>query len=300
MDTVLLKKNGGGAMGARSKLKVTAIQTGTGNPPVRLIASPPNISTLRRRLGVMFCRGRTGPHPINAYLIEHPEGLIVVDTGDTARKSDRGYLPRLIRRSTDIRVAPEEEIGPQLNALGIRSRDVRLVVLTHLHHDHDGGLRHFPHNRILASAENFRFAKRWGGLVGAVPRNWPLWFEPEPLEFSGPAAGPFGRSAPLTRDGSIFAVETPGHMTGHVAIVARSEDLTYVLAGDLTYRQHLLMDDVVDGMTENPAVSLASQRALKRFAQAEPTVLLPAHDPEAARRLADGLTMYPCPPAEPG
>lgn len=50
------------------------------------------------------------------------------------------------------------------------------------------------------------------------------------------------RSAPLTRDGSIFAVETPGHMTGHVSIVARSEDLTYVLAGDLTYRQHLLMD----------------------------------------------------------
>jgi len=85
-----------------------------------------------------------------------------------------------------------------------------------------------------------------------------------------------------------------------VSVVARSEGLTYVFAGDLTYRQHLLMDDQVDGMTENPAVSLASQRALKRFAQAEPTVLLPAHDPEAARRLADGLTMYPCPPAEPG
>jgi hypothetical protein len=61
--------------GARSKLKVTAIQTGTGNPPMRLIASPQNIGTLRRRLGVIFGRERTGPHPINAYLIEHPEGL---------------------------------------------------------------------------------------------------------------------------------------------------------------------------------------------------------------------------------
>src|SRR5215467_14236890 len=149
MDPLLLKKNGGGAIGARSKLKITAIQTGTGNPPVRLIASPQNIGTLRRRLGVLFCRERTGPHPINAYLIEHPEGLIVVDTGDTARKSERGYMPRLIRHSTDIRVAPEEEIGPQLNAMGIRSKDVRLVVMTHLHHDHAGGLHHFPHSRIL-------------------------------------------------------------------------------------------------------------------------------------------------------
>jgi len=146
-----------GTSGGRSKLKITVIQTGTGNPPVRLIASPQNIGTLRRRLGVIFCRERTGPHPINAYLIEHPEGLIVVDTGDTARKSERGYMPRLnpgISRSIDIRVAPDEEIGPQLNAMGIRCADVRLVVLTHLHHDHDGGLHHFPHNRILASAEN--------------------------------------------------------------------------------------------------------------------------------------------------
>jgi hypothetical protein len=30
----------------------------------------------------MFCRERTGPQPIIAYLIEHPEGLILVDTGD--------------------------------------------------------------------------------------------------------------------------------------------------------------------------------------------------------------------------
>lgn len=299
MDTFLVEKNGGSAIGARSKLKITAIQTGTGNPPVRLIASPQNIGTLRRRLGVIFCRERTGPHPINAYLIEHLEGLIVVDTGDTARKSDRGYMPRLIRHSTDIRVAPEEEIGPQLNAMGIRSRDLRLVVLTHLHHDHAGGLHHFPHNRILATAENLRFAKRWGGLVGAIPRRWPIWFDPEQLEFSGSAVGSFARSAPLTRDGSIFAIETPGHMTGHVSIVARSEDLTYVLAGDLTYRECLLMDDVVDGMTENPAVSLASQRAMKQFAQNEPTVLLSAHDPDAARRLAVGLTMYPRPAAEP-
>jgi glyoxylase-like metal-dependent hydrolase (beta-lactamase superfamily II) len=301
MDTFLLRKSGAGTIGARSKLKITVIQTGTGNPPVRLIASPQNIGTLRRRLGVVFCRERTGPQPINAYLIEHPEGLIVVDTGDTARKSERGYLPRFnpaFSHSIDIRVAPEDEIGPQLNAMGIRSRDVRLVVLTHLHHDHAGGLHHFPHNRILATAENLRVARRWGELVGALPRHWPVWLDPEPLEFSGPAVGSFDRSAPLTRDGSVFAVETPGHMTGRVSIVARSEDLTYVLAGDLTYRQHLLLDDQVDGMTENPAVSLASQRAMKQFAQNEPTVLLPAHDPEAAKRLTEGLTMYPRPPAD--
>jgi glyoxylase-like metal-dependent hydrolase (beta-lactamase superfamily II) len=130
-------------------------------------------------------------------------------------------------------------------------------------------------------------------LVGAAPETWPIWFAPKPFEFFGPPVGPFTRSAPLTRDGSILAVETPAHMTGHVSIVARSEALTYLLAGDVTYRQYLLMDDVVDGMTENAAQSLASLRAIKQIAQAEPTVLLTTHDPGAAKRLADGLTMYP-------
>jgi hypothetical protein len=33
----------------------------------------------------------------------------------------------------------------------------------------------------------------------AIPRHWPLWFEPELLEFSGRAVGPFTRRrlAPL-------------------------------------------------------------------------------------------------------
>jgi hypothetical protein len=61
MDKFLLKTNDGGAIGARSKLKITTIQTGTGNPPVRPIASPQNIGTLRRRLGVIFYRERAGP-----------------------------------------------------------------------------------------------------------------------------------------------------------------------------------------------------------------------------------------------
>jgi N-acyl homoserine lactone hydrolase len=279
-----------------SSLKITAIQTGTGNCHVRQIASPQHLGTIRRRAGILLDQEWTGPHPMYAYLIDHPEGLILVDTGDSARKSDRGYMPRLnpfFRCCIDSRVAPEEEIGPQLTALGIRSRDLRLIVMTHLHHDHTGGLRHLPHSQILASAECLTAARHKRGLIGAVPRTWPTWFDPEPFTFSGPEMGPFPRSAPLTRDGSVLAVLTPGHMAGHVCIIARSRELTYVLAGDLTYRQDLLLADSVDGVTENPDESLASQRAIKQLAQSEPTVLLPAHDPDAAARLADGLTVYP-------
>ena len=60
--------------------------------------------------------------PVYAWAIEHDEGIIVVDTGETARVHERGYHPRwhpFYRRAVHFSVHPEEELGPQLRARGI-------------------------------------------------------------------------------------------------------------------------------------------------------------------------------------
>jgi hypothetical protein len=44
----------------------------------------------------------------------------------------------------------------------------------------------------------------------------------------------------------------------------------------------------VDGVTHDPAISLATIQAIKTFARQEPTIVLPAHDPNGPRRLAAG------------
>src|SRR5512133_1761762 len=86
--------------------------------------------------------------PTFAWAIEHDEGVIVVDTGQATHlllESGRSLHPYL-RWEVLFRIEREEEIGPQLAALGIGPRDVKTVVLTHLHMDHDAGLVHFPHS----------------------------------------------------------------------------------------------------------------------------------------------------------
>lgn len=280
----------------RADIKITALQTGTANLHARHERGVPGSGSLQRKLAIMRDREWVGPLPIYAYLIEHPEGLFVVDTGDTARNSERDWLPRtnpFFQKQVQIRVAPEEEIGARLRTLGIDpARDIRALLMTHLHHDHTGGLNHFPHTRIYADPTCLAAARRQRGLIGAVPGRWPRWFDPEPFHYGGGALGPWRRCAPVTGDGSLLVVETPGHMVGHVCVIARGLEMTYILAGDLTYRQRNLLADDIDGVTYDPAVSLTSQQAVKAFAHAEPTILLPAHDPDAAERLAAGSTLF--------
>ena len=49
--------------------------------------------TERKRSTSCATTSGPGPLPIYAYLVEHPQGAFLVDTGDRARNSDRDYRP---------------------------------------------------------------------------------------------------------------------------------------------------------------------------------------------------------------
>ena len=124
-----------------------------------------------------------------------------------------------------------------------------------------------------------------------MPSQWPPWFAPRQVSFTGPPAGPFGRTLPLTADGTIFAVPTPGHMPGHMSVVVRVPEVTYFLAADATYSEALLKRRIVDGPSANLKTSLDTLERIAAFARQEPTVLLPAHDPLAEHRLTERITL---------
>jgi N-acyl homoserine lactone hydrolase len=110
--------------------------------------------------------------PIYTWVIDHPEGIIVVDTGETSKSSEPNYYPHwhpYYRYSLRMNVRPEEEIGPQLRGMGIAQKDVKTLVLTHFHTDHAGGLHHFPGTEILASASDHRLASGFGARLLASP-----------------------------------------------------------------------------------------------------------------------------------
>lgn len=274
-------------------MKIHAIQTGT--VAVKEFQMQGKGTGLRRRLNTLFDKNWTEPLPIYAWVIEHPEGIIVVDTGETTKATEPWYFPKwhpYYRLGVKEWVEPQEEIGPKLRALGIQPDEVSKVVLTHLHTDHAGGLHYFPKSEIFVSRTEYRLAQGTAGKIrGFLPNRWPAWFAPQLVDFTSTPVGPFPLTYPLTQAGDIILVATPGHTTGHLSVIVQDGSESLFLAGDTSYSQKLLLAGVVDGVSESDSEAKQTIQRIQQYAREVPTVYLPSHDPESARRLTDRETI---------
>ena len=167
--------------------------------------------------------------PAVAMLLIHPdEGPILFDTGyDPAFLAATARLPeRFYRWATPVTLPAGRDAASQLRGRGIEPGDVRHVVLSHFHGDHVAGLHAFPRAAIHCAraglddlAQRGRLgATRRGLLPALLPTDLTArarFFEDAPRSALPAAFHPFADGADLLGDGSLLAVELPGHCPGH-------------------------------------------------------------------------------------
>ena len=217
------------------------------------------------------------PLPLQCFLIDHRDGLVLFDTGiDPAIKFDKGYIKQaigrfLLPRIFRLHVTGADRIDHVLADLGVAASDIRTAIISHLHFDHVGGIAHIPQADLLVSD------KEWAILSEPHPEyEWVLrehieipsakWqqisFEPndDPL-FDG-----FDGIHDVAGDGSMILLPTPGHTRGSMSLLIRQEGWDPILlVGDLTYETTLLEQDIVPGTGDREALlaSFAKVRLLK-------------------------------------
>src|SRR3954471_8438931 len=131
--------------------RVSVISTGS------VSIRPEHVGPTWKHLYVWLFTSRrcTAPRPINVYVIEHRDGLVLFDTGqDRASVTDPHYFPGGIigffyRRLARFAIGPADTLTAQLEALGYRASDVTMAILSHLHQDHIGGIAELPNAEIV-------------------------------------------------------------------------------------------------------------------------------------------------------
>lgn len=212
--------------------------------------------------------------PVNVFAVEHPDGVCLFDTGQTARASRARYFPAWhpFFRLARFELGPGDEAASQIRGHGIDPEDVRWVVLSHLHTDHVGGLEPFTGAEVLVSRVEWERAAGWAGRIrGYLPQHWPDGLEPHLIDFDDGPVGVFERSHDVAGDGLLRLVPTPQHTPGHMSLL---------VVGGVAY---LLGGDAAHSATELEGVA----PRIAEFCRREKVVFLAAHDPEAPCVLAE-------------
>ncbi len=201
--------------------------------------------------------------PVSAYLIEHPKGLILFDTGWNRTMSPDGILDkkaeirslgsRLLYMVNQGEIAKGEAVDEQLSALGLSDKDLDYVVLSHLDCDHANGLKLVENAKnIMVSRAEMDFATEKNPIC--MIRYQKCWWNGVPMTLFdwNSEKGPFKRSFDLFGDGSVMLINIPGHCDGLCAMKITNSDGKFVLLyADGGYGTKSWKEMIVSGIAVN-------------------------------------------------
>lgn len=275
------------------RIRVLRCGTTTIDYELAVTAAPGEVLTTDHPEG----RRRALPHPIYSYVIEHPEGRMLIDTGVSADFRSQW------RKNFYVSAMPHDpgEDGlftQQLAGHGLGAEDFDWVVLTHLHTDHAGNAPLFKSAgaKILVHEDELRGAiSVKGGLLR--DDDLTLWGVTSQQGF---VRRNFGFLVPdrattvyadqeVMRD--VWVVSLPGHTWGTVGVAVRLERAGWVLlASDAIYLADTYRKPFVGTiLNQNQELWARSAAKVRRLAERYDMRILPGHDDRCVTGLEGDL-----------
>lgn len=210
--------------------------------------------------------------PVYSVLIEHPDALMMFDTG---------YDLDLINAALPFELpeqTPEQALPAQLQKCGYEPGDVSVLINSHLHIDHVGGNRHLTQATTYLHELELREAR-----------------SPEPFErlgyadksFDHPAAKFELLSGDVQLADGIHLFHTPGHTVGHYSLlVERQQGHPLLFMADVAYTAAAFAAEQQAGFHHNPVDGVRSIRRCKRLAREWGAEVVFTHDKDVFQTYA--------------
>jgi glyoxylase-like metal-dependent hydrolase (beta-lactamase superfamily II) len=222
--------------------------------------------------------------PIPAFLIEHPRGTVLFDTGLAA---DIGAADPLVReaalgnRAARVKASyrPGEDVASRLTAFGADPARITHLVSSHLHFDHVGGNALIPNARWLIQKREWHWAcseqcKAAGHYEGRL-----FDLGHDRIEVDG--------EHDIFGDGAVTCLPTHGHTPGHQSLRVRLEGGEVVLTADACYMRRSMENLHLPGAVSNADEALGTYRRLAAMERAGARLIF-GHDPAQWNRINDG------------
>jgi len=228
------------------------------------------------------------PLALRCLLVEHPDGLVLIDNG-VGNKEDAKFLDIYGIENQGLEGATQLEDA--LATVGFLPRDVRWMINTHLHFDHAGGnttmdpdLEDDPRRHVRPTFPNATYVVQKGDLELGQHRNERIRASYLPHNFDPITAA--GRWRLLEGDGELLpgiSVRlTPGHVPFHQAVLVQDRGETAVFFADVIPTVAHLPLPWIMGYDLEPLRTLESKRRLLADAVAGGWRLVFEHDPRVA------------------
>jgi N-acyl homoserine lactone hydrolase len=217
--------------------------------------------------------------PFFFYLIEHPAGCLLFDTGahpSIATDPER----RLGAWAKDMKSNAHQAPLELLQAAGRSPDDIDFVAVSHLHYDHAGGLEFFPDTPVLAQRRELELA------------HWPPIYQRRfyaPADYAATTAWiELDGDHDVFGDGRVRLFPTPGHTAGHQSLLITLGHGALILAGDAAYTSWAFEQSIMPAIVADPDAMVRSWGRLRELRRTCDAKLLFTHDPDyrTATRLA--------------
>lgn len=206
--------------------------------------------------------GKTMDFVDSCYLIKHAKGWFLWDTGiaDAVAAMPNGLTPADPKAVTWRR---PKTLAAQLEQLGLKPGDVKMMAVSHTHPDHTGNVELFPQATLYVQKAEYD----WPGA-----NNEPRFKPSHPVELLAGDKDVFG-------DGSVTILSTPGHTPGHQSLVVKLPKTgAVVLSGDAVHFKDNWDNRRVPSMNANKDQSAASMQKIADTLSKEKAQLWINHD----------------------